>query len=136
MNSENILDAPERKPKKQKYLLLGYLSLLLMAAGVVMQMMHWPFWAWPVLVGSAGMIVRSILFFVRKPQRPFAWAYFLGRTSLIGGLIIYFFRATYSKWIFVPAFVFFLAGVVMVLFDRSKEASSTSLASEEEDEDE
>jgi hypothetical protein len=136
LENHHILDAPDPKPRKQKYLLLGYVSLALMALGVIMQMLHWPFWMWPVLIGSVGMIVRSVLFFIRKPQRLFAWAYFFGRIALIGGLLVYFFRTTNSKWVFVPAFCFFFIGVVLTMFDKSKEASSSAFAAEEEEEDE
>ncbi len=119
-SSENkpILDFPERAPEKKSYNILGYGSLLVLLLGLIGQFMHYPLWRLALLVGMAGMTLRSVLLFRQKSRRLFAWFYFSGRLSLFIGAALYFSGLMRDPKIFYPAFALFLLGVVFVYFDK------------------
>jgi hypothetical protein len=113
-----ILDFPDREPEKKSYTILGYGSLLILAVGLIGQWMHYPYWRLALLLGMAGMTIRSVLLFTLKPRRLFAWFYFIGRMALFVGAALYFSGLLRNPKIFYPAFGLFFIGVVLVTFDK------------------
>lgn len=111
-----ILDAPEPQPGENNHLTLAYISLGILALGIIFRFLHYPGSALILLAGMAGMTIRSILIFIRKQQQPFAWFYFLGRISLFVVTALYFSRISVRPKLFYLPMIFFLIGIILVMF--------------------
>jgi hypothetical protein len=117
-----ILDQPDQEKKKDQLLIMAYTSLGVLAAGIIFQMFHWPFWKIMVLAGMGGMTLRSILLFIPEKHPLFAWMYFFGRISLFVAAGLYFSNLYIEPKLFYIPFVFMLAGLVLIML-RPKDAN-------------
>jgi len=122
---EFILDKPEIPVKPKDYNWLGYSSLGVLTIGVVLQMVHFRFWTPLVLIGMAGMTVRSILLFMQKKRPTFAWFYFSGRILLFVAAGLYFSKLIMDPRLFYLPLLCFLFGLGLVMFSK-KDVSDES----------
>lgn len=118
-----ILDLPEKEEKPKTYSLIGYTALGILFIGVVMQMMHAPYWFLFMVVGMGIMTVRTTVIFIRKRRSFFEWSSFIGRNLLFLAVLLYFSGTTRSSSIFIPAFVAFLVGLIGSYIYKGKETS-------------
>lgn len=122
---ELILDKPEIPIKPKDYNWLGYSSLGILTIGVVLQMLHFRFWTVLVLIGMAGMSVRSVLLFLQKKRPAFAWFYFSGRILLFVAAGLYFSKLIMDPRLFYLPLLCFLIGLGLVMFSK-KDVSDES----------
>jgi len=111
---------------------LNYLSLGLLALGVLLNYLHYEFDK-PVLIAAfAGMLTYGSLHFFRKKRAPYAWFYFLGRLVLTAGIILFLFRMPASRYAIVAACALFAFGVI---FSKKSEENEPIDPAQKEEED-
>lgn len=112
-----ILDKPDKQGRKPELLILGIISLSLLAAGLLFQSMHWPGYLLLALSGFLGMTVRYLILFFRDPQSTTDWFYLGGRVALLLALAAVFYIRSYSFMAFLPAMILFFLGIISVRRD-------------------
>lgn len=114
MKDENeILDLPEsRRERRKDYFVLRFVSIVLVAYGLVADMVDWP----GELIGLVGGVVLWTLwnflqYFARKSPDLWESAYFGGRFMLAVALFLQFFdQSGYAFYAFGGAAICFIIG--------------------------
>lgn len=121
MDEDKVLDLPDQKPNRNKYLWLFISAVALMLLGYLFVVEHWPYGVWMVIFSTVMFIAYLILSFIERRQKPFfQYCYMLGKVFVIIGLNLWFLEMDQlAIYVVYGAFLTFVAGVVS-LFIRSK----------------
>jgi|GEM_PF-4821367 len=120
MNND-ILDQPESKPDQKLWMVVGGVAVGLLALGLLMRFMLWP-WAFiPIGLSLVLMAIRSIALFRSSRRNPTAWLYIIGHAFLVVALVLFYTGMVMYPGIFMLPAMAYLAGLIMA--DKKSEAS-------------
>jgi uncharacterized membrane protein HdeD (DUF308 family) len=128
-----IIDRPEEPEKKEANWII-YLSMAVLAIGVLFQWMHWPFSRLLVVSGFAGITGYNTYYFFSRKRPLYAWAYFVGRLLLLAGILLYLFRLWAPTWLFFSAMICFALGMLFSSTQKENFSKNEEEKAKEEEE--
>lgn len=123
-NNNRPIDYPDKPPRRDRYFNLRLIGTLLLVVGLVFRTMHWPYAMYLLGAGLLIWTIWNILVFVDgRDNKPWDYAYSLGRIALAAALFLQVFlqMGNWSMFTFALAALFFVIGVVLAIRDRSEE---------------
>jgi hypothetical protein len=114
-SSQDILDLQEKKPDPdRKLFILRGGAYLMVLAGFVFKIMHWPF-ALILMLGGLGLwLLYATLSLIHEERSAlYNWAYFIGKVALIIFLALRFLNLHIASFVALPiAVVAFIVGII------------------------
>ncbi len=109
--SNDILDLPDEKPKRKKFVVLGYVGFGLILVGMAFRFFHWPFANLILLVGGVGLVIRNVLAVVlNRSVNMKVVLYYLGYSMVVIGMVgVWLHWGVFFRWLIAAAVgVFFV----------------------------
>ncbi len=87
-SGDKILDQPERRYKSGGWLIVGYISIGLLLAGLILRYTRSDGALYPIALGFILMVVRYLGLFFSRGRSITAWLYLVGHIALLSCIVI------------------------------------------------